>query len=132
MRRSAYGIAVLIMGLTALATQGFQCGSENITSGKLYYGQYENSRDTTRLNMALTAFQNEVKTHPNSAEGWYWVGLIYGVKTDFARLTDAWNNSLRVRNQMKPDIDKNRHDFWGQAFNSGIAAMQKARATGKA
>ncbi len=132
MRRSAYTIAVLTMGLIALATQGFQCGSENITSGKLYYGQYENSRDTTRLNMALAAFQNEVKTRPNSAEGWYWIGLVYGVKKDFTRLNEAWNNSLRVSNQMKPDIDKNRPYFWGQAFNGGIAAMQKARATGKA
>ena len=129
MNRSAYVLAVFLSILLFITTQGFQCSSPDITSGKLYYSQYEQKKDTTNLNQAFNAFQREVTTRPNSAEGWYWLGLIYGVKKDYIHLSDCWQNSLKISNQMSSEIEKNRMYFWGQAYNTGVSLLQKARAT---
>lgn len=131
MKRSATVVAVIVLALLFLSTQAFQCSSPDITSGKLYFQQYEQSKDTTRLNLALESFEREVKTRPNSAEGWYWAGLIYGVKKDYMRLNDAWKSSLAASSQMKGEIEKNRVYFWSKAYNDGVATLQKARAIGK-
>ena len=50
--------AMLGAGLI-LSTLGFQCASPNITGGKMYYQQYMNSKDTTKLNLAFEMFQKE-------------------------------------------------------------------------
>lgn len=132
MKPSAFLIAALTLILIAIATQGFQCSSPDVTSGKLYYAQYESSRDTVKLNQALTAFQNEVTKNPSSAEGWYWLGFVHGLKKEYLILIDDWKTSLNISTQMKADMEKNRLYFWGQAFNSGVASLTKARASGKA
>ncbi len=119
------GFAVIIaLGLSSL---GFQCSSPNITSGKLYYQQYESTKDTTKLNQSLEAFQREVQEKPNSAEAWYWLGFIHGVKKDYIRLHEAWQKSKQLGSQMQGDMNSNRLYFWGQAYNNGANVFRKAQ-----
>lgn len=110
-----------------LATTGFQCSSPNITSGKMYYQQYQTSKDTTKLNLALDMFQKEVTEKPNSAEGWYWLGFMQGEKRHFLKLKESWDQSQRLGPQMQKDIENNTPAFWYRAFTSGASAYKKAQ-----
>ncbi len=117
--------ALLITAVFALASMGFQCSSPNITSGKLYYQQYQSNKSEEKLNKALEAFEKEVKEKPNSAEGWYWLGIIQGEKKQYMALQESWKKAREFGKTT--DIDQNSYYFWGQAFNHGANTLKKAQ-----
>jgi len=126
-RASAISISTLMAAIVCLSTMGFQCSSPNITSGKLYYQQYESTKNPEKLEQAMDAFQKEVAEKPNSMEGWYWIGFVHGVKKEYLKLHEAWQKSEKLGPSMKKDIDANTSYFWGQAYNNGAAAFKKAQ-----
>ncbi|MDH7514585.1 MAG: tetratricopeptide repeat protein [Bacteroidota bacterium] len=127
MKRTHYTVfSAVVFALVLLATTGFQCSSPNITSGKMYFQQYQNSRDTAKLNLAIEAFQREVTEKPNSAEGWYWLGFAYGIKKDYIRLEQAWKKSKSLGPAMASEISNNTPYFWQQAYLQGTTTYKKA------
>ena len=72
---------------------GFQCSSPNITSGKLYLQQYQQSKNQEKLDKALEAFTKETQEKPNSAEGWYWLGHVYAEKKQYKKLQESWEKA---------------------------------------
>ncbi|MBI5648815.1 MAG: tetratricopeptide repeat protein [Ignavibacteriae bacterium] len=119
-------LAVTALGVVLLATTGFQCSSPNVTSGKMYYQQYQSSKDSTKLNLAIDAFQKEVNEKPNSAEGWYWLGFSHGLKKDYGRLQEAWEKAKNLGPQMQSEIANNSPYFWQQAYLDGTTKYKKA------
>jgi tetratricopeptide (TPR) repeat protein len=126
-RNSAFSAVLLAAAFLFLAGTGFQCSSPYITSGKMEYQKYVSSKDTTKLNAALDMFQKEVTERPNSAEGWYWLGLIQGEKKQFMRLKEAWDQSLKLGPAMRTEIENNTPAFWYRAFTTGANAYKKAQ-----
>jgi tetratricopeptide (TPR) repeat protein len=120
-------LVLVLAVVTGMSSLGFQCSSPNITSGKMYYQQYESSKDPEKLDKALEAFQKEVTEKPNSAEGWYWLGFIQGVKKEYGEMEKSWKKSLNLSPAKKSDIDQFRPMFWGQAFNHGALTFKKAQ-----
>ena len=120
-------LVLVLAVVTGLSSLGFQCSSPNITSGKMYYQQYESSKDPEKLDKALDAFQKEVTEKPNSAEGWYWLGFVQGVKKQYGDMEISWKKSLNLSPAKKGDIDQFRPMFWGQAFNYGAQTFKKAQ-----
>jgi tetratricopeptide (TPR) repeat protein len=122
-------LALVFAVLIGISSLGFQCSSPNVTSGKMYYQQYEASmpKDTNKLNLALESFQKEVNEKPNSAEGWYWVGFVYGIKKNYIRTYEAWDKSKKSGPEKADDIKANSLYFWSQAYNNGTNIMKKAR-----
>jgi tetratricopeptide (TPR) repeat protein len=126
MKHRFYSALVLLAVATvALTTMGFQCSSPNITSGKLYYQQYQASKNPERLEQALQAFQNEVSEKPNSAEGWYWLGIVQGEMKQYLALQQSWQKARQYGKTT--DIDQNTYYFWGQAFNHGANTLRRAQ-----
>jgi tetratricopeptide (TPR) repeat protein len=111
--------------VVAFTTMGFQCSSPNVTSGKLYYQQYQSSKNEEKLDQALAAFQKEVTEKPNSAEGWYWLGIVQGEKKQYMALQQSWQKARQYGKTT--DIDQNSYYFWGQAFNHGANSLKRAQ-----
>lgn len=126
-RISSLGTAAVVLACLSLGTMGFQCSSPNITSGKLYYQQYQSSKDPAKLDAAMQAFEKEANEKPNSAEAWYWLGMMHGEKKQYLKLYEAWEKSKSLGEGSKKDIAQNTQYFWGQAFNTGASTFKKAQ-----
>jgi tetratricopeptide (TPR) repeat protein len=100
---------------------GFQCGSPELTSAKLYYQQ-------KNWDKALEAAEKEVKTNPNSVDGWYFLGLIRVEKKDYKGMAEAFKTCLSVDPvKYKKDIENTLKFYFAQAFNSGVSNFNKAK-----
>ena len=120
-------VAMIAIVLIGTATMGFQCSSPNITSGKLYLQQYQQSKNAEKLDLALTSFMKETQEKPNSAEGWYWLGHVYAEKKQYAKLQESWTKAQSLGGKVTEDINQYRIAYWGQAFNHGANTMKKAQ-----
>ena len=108
-------VALLLAGL---AFVGFQCSSTEMTSAKLYIQQ-------KNYDKALDVLQKEVQKNPQSAEGYYYLGYVYGEKDDYGKMMDAFDKSLSISNEYKSQIaDQNKY-FWANLFNRGVSLYQK-------
>ncbi len=104
--------------LAGLAFAGFQCSSTEMTSAKLYIQQ-------KNYDKALDALQTEVAKNPKSAEGFYYLGYVYGEKEQYGEMIDAFNKSLAISNEFKSQIDDQNKYFWANTFNRGVSYYQK-------
>lgn len=120
-------VAMLAIVLVGMATMGFQCSSPNITSGKLYLQQYQQSKNAEKLDLAEKSFMKETQEKPNSAEGWYWLGHVYAEKKQFAKLQESWTKAQSLGGKITEEINQYRIGYWGQAFNHGANTMKKAQ-----
>ncbi|MBE0644710.1 MAG: tetratricopeptide repeat protein [Bacteroidetes bacterium] len=120
-------VAMLAVALISVATMGFQCSSPNITSGKLYLQQYQQSKNQEKLDKALESFSKETQEKPNSAEGWYWLGHVYAEKKQYKNLQESWAKAQSLGGKVTEDINQYRIAYWGQAFNHGANTMKKAQ-----
>ena len=120
-------VAIVAVALIGMATMGFQCSSPNITSGKLYLQQYQQSKNAEKLDKAQEAFMKETQEKPNSAEGYYWLGHVYAEKKEYGKLQEAWSKAQSLGGKVTDEINQYRISYWGQAFNHGANTMKKAQ-----
>jgi tetratricopeptide (TPR) repeat protein len=113
---------IMILSCAALFfLLGFQCGSPELTSAKLYIQQ-------KNWDKALEAAEKEVKSNPKSVEGWFVLGNIRGEKKDWKGMVDAFNECLKVDPQThKKEIENKIKYEWAQAFNSGVTNINNAK-----
>lgn len=116
MKRSLiiFSILSMILGITA-----FQCSSTEITSGKLYIQQ-------KNLDKAEEVLLKEVEKNPNSDEGYYLLGYVYGEKGNYEKMLDSFGKSLAVSNKFATDIGNQKQYHWAQNFNRGVALFNRA------
>ncbi len=108
-------VFVLIAGM---AFVGFDCSSTEMTSAKLYIQQ-------KNYDKALDALQKEVAKNPQSAEGYYYLGYVYGEKDQYGQMIDAFDKSLSISNEYKSQIEDQKKYFWANLFNRGVSLYQK-------
>jgi tetratricopeptide (TPR) repeat protein len=100
---------------------GFQCGSPELTSAKLYIQQ-------KNWDKALEAAEKEVKNNPKSVEGWFVLGNIKGEKKDWKGMVAAFDECLKLDPVThKKEIENKIKYEWAQAFNSGVSNFNKAK-----
>lgn len=109
---------IVLLVLAGLAFVGFECSSTEITSAKLYIQQ-------KNYDKALDVLQKEVQKNPKSAEGFYYLGYVYGEKDDYGKMIDAFDKSLSISNEFKSQIDDQKKYFWANLFNKGVSFYQK-------
>ncbi|MFO7447189.1 MAG: tetratricopeptide repeat protein, partial [Ignavibacteriaceae bacterium] len=98
---------------------GFQCSSTELTSAKLYIQQ-------KNYDKALEALNNEVSKNPQSDEGFYLLGVVYGEQEKFSEMVDVFNKSLAVSNKFEKDINDTKRYYWANLFNKGVTLYQRA------
>lgn len=97
----------------------FQCSSTEITSARLYLQQ-------KNYDKAIETLQDEVAKNPQSAEGFYLLGYVYGEKGDIAKMSENFDKSLEISDQFKKEINDSRNYHWANNFNAGVAYFNKA------
>lgn len=100
----------------------FQCASTEITSARLYLQQ-------KNYDKALETLLQEVEKNPQSAEGYYLLGYVYGEKGDIAKMVENFEKSLAISNEFQKEISESRNFHWANNFNSGVAYFNKAAQT---
>lgn len=97
---------------------GYQCGSTEITSAKLYIQQ-------KNYDKAIEVLQKEITKNPKSDEGYYLLGYVQGEQGNFNEMVDSYDKSLAISKSFEKNISDSRKYFWAQAFNRGVSLYQR-------
>ena len=97
---------------------GYQCGSTEITSAKLYIQQ-------KNYDKAIEVLQKEITKNPKSDEGYYLLGYVQGEQGKFNEMVDSYDKSLAISKNFEKNINDSRKYFWAQAFNRGVSLYQR-------
>lgn len=111
---------VILAALFAnLMFTGYQCGSAEMTSAKLYMqrSEWDNAKDQ---------LQKEIAKRPENFEAWYWLGRVNHEHKNYPEMLSAFNSSLKLSNQFKKEIDAIRLSVWAQTFNKGVEHFNSA------
>ncbi|MDP2366057.1 MAG: tetratricopeptide repeat protein, partial [Ignavibacteria bacterium] len=108
-------IAFLMLSMVFV---GYQCGSTEITSAKLYIQQ-------KNWDKAVEVLQKEITKNPNSDEGHYLLGYVNGEQTNFEAMVKNYDKSLAISQNFAKNIADSRKYFWAQAFNRGVNYYQR-------
>lgn len=109
---------VLIAFTSSLMFMGFQCGSAEMTSAKLYLQRSE--WDNAKIQL-----EKETSKHPENAEAWFMLGRVHFEQKNYKEMLDAFNASLKVSNQYQKDISNFRLSAWGSNLNKGVDFYNK-------
>lgn len=111
-------IFLSILGM-ALGITAFQCASAELTGAKLYINQkqYEKAKES---------LQKEIAKNPNSDEGWYLLGYIYGEEGNIPEMLNAFDKSLSISDKFKSQIEESKKYYWATSFNKGVNLFNKA------
>jgi tetratricopeptide (TPR) repeat protein len=97
---------------------GFQCSSTELTSAKLYIQQ-------KNYDKALEVLKKDVEKNPQSDEGYYLMGEIYGEKGHYDQMSDAFNKSLGISKKYEKDISNQKIHYWYTLTQSGAAYFKR-------
>ena len=115
-------IIIVFMVFLGFTFMGYQCGSTELTSAKLYITQ-------KNYDKALELLQKEVQKNPKSDEGFYLLGVIYGEKEQYENMTDAFNKSLAISSTYKENITQLIQSHWIKEFNQAVKSFNAAQNT---
>lgn len=121
--KSTFVLFIVAFGLLLSAT-AFQCGSAEMTSGKMYLQRQE------WVN-AERSFEQEVAKHPENAEAWYWLGRVRHELKNYKGMNEAFKRSLALSKEFENEITNVRLGTWGRYFNSGVEALLKSKSATK-
>ncbi|MDR3665606.1 MAG: tetratricopeptide repeat protein [Ignavibacteriaceae bacterium] len=108
-------IAALFLGIIFT---GFQCSSTELTSAKLYIQQ-------KNYDKALEVLKKEVEKNPQSDEGYYLMGGIYGERGQYDQMVDSYNKSLAISKKFEKDINNQKVHYWYTLTQSGAAYFKR-------
>jgi tetratricopeptide (TPR) repeat protein len=97
---------------------GFQCASTELTSAKLYIQQ-------KNYDKALEVLKKDVEKNPQSDEGYYLMGDIYGEKGQYDLMVVSYNKSLAISKNFEKDITNKKIHFWYTLTQSGASYFKR-------
>jgi tetratricopeptide (TPR) repeat protein len=119
MRTTVLFTSVLVI-VAAMLSVGFQCGSTEMTSAKLYIQQ-------SKWDDAIKNLDAELARNPNNEEAWYLLGRVKAEKNDLSGMVDAFNHALKVGQTHKKDIQDLTYGYWGKYMNMGANDFNKGK-----
>jgi tetratricopeptide (TPR) repeat protein len=97
---------------------GFECASTELTSAKLYIQQ-------KNYDKALEVLKKDVEKNPQSDEGYYLMGGIYGEKGQYDLMVGAYNKSLAISKKFEKDITNQKIHYWYSLTQSGATYFKR-------
>ncbi len=106
-------LAILAVAVVFFATTGFQCGSAETTSAKLYMQQKQ-------WDKAEASLMKEVAKNDKDEEAWYLLGGVRLELKNYLGMSEAYTKALQLSDAHKAEINRNRLATWGSLFNEGV------------
>lgn len=118
MKKTIFYVIIAVLSAHLMFT-GYQCGSAEMTSAKLYMqrSEWDNAKDQ---------LQKEIAKRPENFEAWYWLGRVNHEHKNYPEMLSAFNNSLKLSGQFKKEIDAILLSVWAQTFNKGVEHFNSA------
>jgi len=114
--------AALICALLYLTTTGFQCGSAETTSAKLYMQQKQWQK-------AEASLIKELAKNDKNEEAWFLLGAVRLETKDYVGMNDAYTRALALGDTHKNEILHNRLSIWGTMYNEGVNYYNRGKDT---
>jgi len=111
-------IIMVLMVFLGFTFMGYQCGSTELTSAKLYIQQ-------KNFDKAQGLLEQEVQKNPKSDEGFYLLGVVYGEKAEYGKMAEAYDKSLAISSNFKENIEQSKQYYWATLFNRGVKSYQE-------
>jgi tetratricopeptide (TPR) repeat protein len=108
----------LMLAMVFFATTGFQCGSAETTSAKLYMQQKQ-------WDKAEASLLKEVVKNDKNEEAWFLLGQVRLETKKYAEMNEAYTKALAVSDAHKVDIQRNRLAIWALMYNDGVSNYNK-------
>lgn len=119
MKRS-FPLIVLGAVVAFFATTGFQCGSAEVTSAKLYIQQKQ-------WDKAEQSLMKELAKNDKNEEAWFLLGQVRNEARNYPGMNEAFVRALQISDAHKTDIQRYRLATWALLYNDGVAAYNKGR-----
>jgi tetratricopeptide (TPR) repeat protein len=117
-----FPLFILFLAVVFFATTGFQCGSAETTSAKLYMQQKNWQR-------AEESLVKELGKSPNNEEAWFLLGQARLEMNNYMGMLEAHEKALAISDAHKVEINRNRLAVWAKSYNEGVAYYNKGRDT---
>ena len=111
---------VFVLLAVYFSTTGFQCGSSELTSARLYIQQKQ-------MQKAEESLMREVLKNPKNEEAWFMLGQVRMEGKRYLEMNDAFTKGLEAGNTYKTRIDTIRIAVWGTLYNAGVLAYNKGK-----
>jgi len=113
-------LVLILASLVYVSMTGFQCGSAETTSAKLYMQQKQWEK-------AQESLLKEIAKNEKNEDAWYLLGAVRYELRDYRGMNDAYTRALALGTQHKKEIDNNRIAIWAQKYNEGVGLYNKGK-----
>jgi tetratricopeptide (TPR) repeat protein len=113
-------LGLLLLAFVYMSSTGFQCGSAETTSAKLYMNQKQ-------WDKAEASLLKEVAKNDKNEEAWFLLGQTRLEMKKYAEMNEAYTKALQVSDVHKADIQRNRLAIWAMMYNDGVGLYNKGR-----
>ncbi len=74
----------------------------------------------SRWDQAYTSIQKAVEKVPGDPEAWYYYGEIAGKKNDIAKMIEAFDKSLKLKNTFESQIKSTKNYYFSKFYNGAV------------
>ena len=115
-------LGLLLLAFVYISTTGFQCGSAETTSAKLYMNQKQ-------WDNAEASLVKELAKNDKNEEAWFLLGQVRLEVKKYAEMNEAYTRALQIGDVHKAEIARNRLAIWAMMYNDGVSLYNKGRDT---
>ncbi len=115
-------LGLLLLAFVYISTTGFQCGSAETTSAKLYMNQKQ-------WDKAEASLVKELAKNDKNEEAWFLLGQVRLEVKKYAEMNEAYTRALQIGDVHKAEIARNRLAIWAMMYNDGVSLYNKGRDT---
>ncbi len=115
-----FTFSLVILAVTYFATTGFQCGSAETTSARLYMQQKQWEK-------AEQSLLKEVAKNAQNEEAWFLLGQVRLEIKKYNEMNEAYTKALELGDAHKAEISRNRLAVWAMMYNDGVGLYNQGR-----
>ena len=115
-------LGLLLLAFVYMSTTGFQCGSAETTSAKLYINQKQYDK-------AEASLLKELAKNDKNEEAWFLLGQVRLDLKKYAEMNESYSRALQISDVHKSEIERNRLAIWAMMYNDGVGLYNKGRDT---
>ena len=119
MKKYAF-LSIMLVILASISFTGFQCGSAESTSAKLYMKNGE-------FQKAEAALMKDLEKNPENAESWYTLARVRYEQKNYQGMLEPYDRCLKspAGKDFEKTISDEKKSIWGNLLNQGVMTYNK-------